>query len=92
MTHHDYNSITMWAASFPFSSAPTRRSVHVRMRQEMQHQLLEAARLMQQRGITRYKLSMEWTPRLLGDEAVYWLNIDIEYDDRDEQQQEENND
>ena len=85
----DYNASVLWAASFPRSDSPRRRNVHRRMYVEMQYQVREAVRMMYQRGVTDYKLSMEWSTDTVLDNHVHWLNIHVEYDDRDEQQQEE---
>ena len=85
----DYNASVLWAASFPRSDSPRRRNVHRRMYVEMQYQVREAVRMMYQRGVTDYKLSMEWSTDTVLDNHVHWLNIHVEYDDRDEQQEEE---
>ena len=83
-----YDSIRLWASSFPYSDSPSRRNVHVRQHQEMERQLREVARIMQQRGITEYHVSFEWTQRMTVNDVVHWLNIDVQYNDGDEQQEE----
>ena len=88
-----YNASVLWAASFPRSDRPRRRNVHRRMYVEMQYQVREAVRMMYQRGVTDYKLSMEWSTDTVLDNHVHWLNIHVEYYDAAiEQQQEGDND
>ena len=88
----DYNASVLWAASFPRSDSPKRRNVHRRMYVVMQYQVREAVRMMYQRGITDYKLSMEWSTDTVLDNQVHWLNIHVEYDAANEQHEEGDND
>ena len=88
----DYNASVLWAASFPRSDRPRRRNVHRRMYVEMQYQVREAVRMMYQRGITDYKLSMEWSTDIVLDNHVHWLTITVQYYDATIEQQEGDND
>ena len=89
----EYNASVLWAASFPRSDSPRRRNVHRRMYVEMQYQIREAVRMMYQRGVTDYKLSMEWTTDVVLDHHVHWLTITVQYYDATiEQQKDVDND
>ena len=83
-----YDSIRLWASSFPYSDRPSRRNVHARQYQEMERQLREVARIMQQRGIAEYRVSFEWR-RMEFHGPIYWLDINIDYNDGNEWQEEE---
>ena len=86
-----YDSIRLWASSFPFSDTPSRRNVHVRQHQEMERQLREVARIMQQRGIIEYRVSFEWQ-RMDFEGPICWLDINIDYNDGNEWQDEQEED